>query len=409
VPTGFQILNHTTQVLLLKGVEAGVCSRLLYNVYVGRLEMDFIDQLRSIASRIPAQRDMLNTEEATKNALVMPFIIALGYDVFNPLEVVPELVADVGAKKGEKVDYAIMKDGKPIIIFECKRIGADLHLEQASQLYRYFTVTEARFGVLTDGVMYRLFADLEQPNKMDSKPFFEFNLLDFKDNDIEELKKFTKTQFQLENIVSAATDLKYTKEILKLLAEQLAGPTDDFVCLFASKVYSGRMTQAKREQFTMLTKRALNQFINDRITERLKVAMAEPEQLEATKLDEELPMADVKERNIETTPEEWEAYYIVRAILREIVDVKRIYLRDAQSYCSILFDDNNRKSICRLRFHSNRKQIGLFDESKNETVVQIGDLSDIYKCATQLKKIAAYYLDAKQPATLGEPSQSGIS
>ncbi|MDP2058019.1 MAG: restriction endonuclease, partial [Thiobacillus sp.] len=79
--------------------------------------MDFIDQIRSLASRIATTKDLIQTEEATKNAMVMPFIQLLGYNVFDPLEVTPELVSDVGTKKGEKVDYAILKDGKPIILF----------------------------------------------------------------------------------------------------------------------------------------------------------------------------------------------------------------------------------------------------------------------------------------------------
>ena len=141
--------------------------------------MDFIDQVRALASRVSTAKDSVSTEEATKNAMIMPFIQLLGYDVFNPSEVTPELVADVGTKKGEKVDYAILRDGKPIMLFECKKAGGDLHINHASQLFRYFHVTEARFAVLTNGLTYRFFTDLEKPNKMDEKPFFEFNILDF--------------------------------------------------------------------------------------------------------------------------------------------------------------------------------------------------------------------------------------
>ena len=102
--------------------------------------MDFIDQLRSLAVRITNTKDMIQTEEATKNAMVMPFMQALGYNVFDPLEVTPELIADVGTKKGEKVDYAILRDGKPIILFECKKCSGDLNINHASQLFRYFHV-----------------------------------------------------------------------------------------------------------------------------------------------------------------------------------------------------------------------------------------------------------------------------
>src|SRR4051794_35249800 len=149
--------------------------------------MDFADRIRELSGQILKQSAIIQTEEATKNAMVMPFISALGYNVFDPQEVTPELHADVGLKKGEKVDYAILKDGKPIILFECKWHGADLNKEHASQLYRYFSVTEARFGVLTNGIAYRFYTDLEAQNKMDSKPFFEFNMANYRDQDIEEL------------------------------------------------------------------------------------------------------------------------------------------------------------------------------------------------------------------------------
>jgi predicted type IV restriction endonuclease len=149
-------------------------------------EMDLIDQLRGLSSRIATTKSLIQTEEATKNAMVMPFIQILGYNVFDPLEVTPELIADVGTKKGEKVDYAILKDGKPIILFECKKAGSDLHINHAGQLFRYFHVTAARFGVLTNGLVYRFFTDLEQPNKMDEKAFFEFSI--FLTSKIEMLK-----------------------------------------------------------------------------------------------------------------------------------------------------------------------------------------------------------------------------
>ena len=175
--------------------------------------MDFIDHLRALASRIATTKDLIQTEEATKNAMIMPFIQALGYNVFDPLEVTPELVADVGTKKGEKVDYAILREAKPIILFECKKCGADLHINHASQLFRYFHVTEARFGVLTNGLVYRFFTDLDQPNKMDEKPFLEFNILDFKEQDVEELKKFAKSAFDVDSILTTANELKYTRAI----------------------------------------------------------------------------------------------------------------------------------------------------------------------------------------------------
>src|SRR4028119_2249033 len=154
--------------------------------------MDFIEKLQALATKIPKLCEHLQTEEATKNALVMPFINLLGFDIFDPTEVIPEFIADVGIKKGEKVDYAIVKDGKIIMLFECKHCGGDLHINHASQLFRYFSVTDARIAVLTNGLVYRFFTDLEAPNKMDEKPFLEVDMTELNDVSINELKKLRK-------------------------------------------------------------------------------------------------------------------------------------------------------------------------------------------------------------------------
>ncbi|QDT99004.1 type I restriction endonuclease [Gimesia aquarii] len=205
--------------------------------------MDLTDRMKDIASRIPKQMDYTQTEEATKNAFIMPFISALGYDVFNPLEVIPEYTSDIGTKKGEKVDYAIKKDDEIIILVECKWSGADLHKQHASQLYRYFSVTSARFAILTNGIEYEFYSDIDETNKMDSKPFFVFNMLQFEDHHINELKKFTKSAFSLEDILTTASTLKYAGAIKKILQEELKNPSEAFVRFITNQVYDGRLTQ----------------------------------------------------------------------------------------------------------------------------------------------------------------------
>lgn len=373
--------------------------------------MDFIDRIRELAARIPKQVDHIQTEEATKNAFIMPFIAALGYDVFNPMEVTPELNADIGIKKGEKVDYAILKDGKPIMLFECKHHAADLSKEHASQLYRYFSVTEARFSVLTNGIHYWFYTDLEAANKMDAKPFFEFNMLNAREQDVEELKKFTKSAFDLSGILTTASELKYTREIKRLMAEQLQDPSEDFVKFFAAQVYPGRMTQSVREQFAETTRRALRQFINDQINDRLKTALGtesritiQEEQVATITAPPVQPMSasepDTKvqlEPGTVTTIEEMEAYYVVRAILRELVDVKRIVIRDKQTYCGILFDDNNRRPICRLWFNGAQKSVSLFDNAeRKEEKIGIAGIDDLYKYADRLRTTIQLYLKGKE-------------
>jgi predicted type IV restriction endonuclease len=204
--------------------------------------MDFIDRIRELATRIPKQLEYIQTEEATKNALVMPFIGVLGYNVFDPTEVTPELNADVGIKKGEKVDYAILKDGKPIILFECKWHKTNLDNIHPTQLYRYryFSVTECRIAVLTNGIVYRFFSDLEEPNKLDQKPFLEFNMLDVQESLVAELKKLSKDAFNLEEMISSAADLKYTREIKRILTSELNSPSDKLVHFFGTQVTTGK-------------------------------------------------------------------------------------------------------------------------------------------------------------------------
>jgi hypothetical protein len=355
--------------------------------------MDFIDKVRELSARIPKQIELIQTEEATKHAFVMPFISALGYNVFDPTEVTPELCADVGVKKGEKVDYAILKDSKPIMLFECKAANSDLSKAHASQLYRYFSVTDARFGVLTNGIVYWFYTDLEASNKMDGKPFFEFNMMDVREQDVEELKKFTKSAFDLDGIMTTASELKYTREIKRILIEQAQEPSEEFVRFFASQVYGGRMTQAVREQFTEMTRRAFRQFINDRIQDRLKTALA-TETTQATTEEQTTSAAeDANEPKIITTPEEWEAYYIIKAILRESVAAERIAIRDQVTYCGILLDDNNRKPVVRLWFNNSQKYISLFDNAeRKETKVPIAKLDELYKLTDRIKASAMTYL-----------------
>ena len=354
--------------------------------------MDLIDELRALAARITNTKDMISTEEATKNAMVMPFIQSLGYNVFDPLEVTPELISDIGTKKGEKVDYAILRDGKPIILFECKKAGGDLNINHASQLFRYFHVTDARFGILTNGIVYRFFTDLEHPNKMDDKPFFEFNVLDFKEQDVEELKKFAKSAFDLERILTTANELKYTRSIQNILSEWMVNPSEDFVRLVSADLIVGkRFTPVIKDQFTEITKRAFNQLIGDRINGRLKVAMTPEARFP---IEEQVASVILNEdSSVVTTPEEIEGFYIVRAILRDVISSRRVTMRDAQSYCAILLDDNNRRPVCRLRFNNpERLVLGLFNGKEEEKILLV-DLDDIYNYADKLKASVIPYIE----------------
>jgi hypothetical protein len=344
------------------------------------------NQLKNLTDKVAQMKEQIGTEEATKTAFVLPFLKLLGYDIFNPMEVVPEFTADLGLKKGEKVDYAIMDNGNPIIIIECKHWKEDLDVH-SSQLLRYFHVTKARFGLLTNGIEYRFYSDLESSNKMDEKPFLEFSLTELKESTINEIAKFHKSNFDVDKIISNASSLKYMKEIKKLLNQELENPTKEFVRHFASKVYANRLTENVMEQFTDLVKKSLNQFIGEKVNDRLTSALSKEnkQQVEAVAVEEE------PKSLIETTEDELEGFRIVKAIMRRKVDIERITYRDTQSYFGILLDDNNRKPLCRLHLNGGKKYIGLFDENKTERKELLTSLDDIYKFEEQLLETASFY------------------
>ncbi|MEG1623233.1 MAG: type I restriction endonuclease, partial [Alistipes sp.] len=326
--------------------------------------MDFKDSVKQIADRIESLKSSMQTEEATKNALIMPFITALGYDVFNPLEVMPEMTCDICMKKGEKIDYAILKDGEPIMLIECKHWKQDLNLHD-NQLIRYFNVSKAKFGVLTNGVIYRFYTDLEEPNKMDTKPFLEVNLSDFKDAQIEELKKFHKSYFDVDVILSSASELKYMSELKAIISKEFTTPTPEFIKHFGRQVYDGQFTVKVLEQFAPLIKRSISSYINDLISDRLKAAMHEEDQPKEQPVVEEQELQ--AESKVVTTEEEIQAFYIIKSILRHTLPVKRVTYRDAQTYFAIFIDDNNRKPVCRLYLNvDTNKRIAFLDDAKKE-------------------------------------------
>ncbi len=359
--------------------------------------MSFDEKITALINRLPKLTDHLSTEEATKNALVMPFIAALGYDVFNPKEVVPEFTADVGTKKGEKVDYAIMRDGETSILIECKKAGCDLCQQTMSQLYRYFSVTKARIAILTNGVQYRFYSDLEQPNKMDEKPFLELDLLNPKTNALAEVKKMAKADFDLDRMLSTASELKYTSEIRKVLSAQSESPDEDFVRFFYHQIMpGGRFTANVKEQFTPLVSKAFNQYVSDKVSDRLRSALESEnettgkEAVGPVEQDERVENDD----GIETTEEEMEGYRIVLAIAAKAISPSRIAHRDKKTYMGILLDDNNRKPICRLWFNTKQKYLGLIESTKEETKVPIDSVLDIYQYADQILSAISIYENA---------------
>ncbi|UCH97387.1 MAG: type I restriction enzyme HsdR N-terminal domain-containing protein [Candidatus Aminicenantes bacterium] len=357
--------------------------------------MDFKDQIKNFTERVDKLKDKITTEEATKSALIMPFIKALGYDVFNPLEVVPEFTADVGTKKGEKVDYAILKDGEPIILVECKHWGEDL-IEHGSQLFRYFAVTKAKFAILTNGIEYRFFSDLEEENKMDEKPFLIFNVTEMKDPVIQELRKFHKSYFNIDEIINTSAELKLMGALNQVLRAEFKNPSPEFVRFFGKQIYTGKITENVLQTFTPLVKNTINHLISEMVNEKIKAALEQKDEGDEKpkKIDKtiEEPIEERTETKIDTTEIELEGFYTIKAMLRGKVDVNRLSYRDTINYFSILLDDHNRKPVCRLWFNSPKKRyIEVFDENRNGTKHEIDSIDGIFNFKDQfIKTIESY-------------------
>ncbi len=351
------------------------------------MAMDFSEQVKQLAARVQSVYPSLQTEEATKHSLILPFFNILGYDIFNPTEFVPEYVADVGIKKGEKVDYAIMRDGAPIILVECKHCAENLD-NHSSQLFRYFGTTPAKVGILTNGISYRFYTDLDTPNKMDTTPFMEFNMLDVKDALIPELRKFHRDNFDLQSVFDFASDLKYTTLIKAYLKEQAANPNEEFVKHIMGEVYNGKRTAATIEKFMPIVKKSFSQYLNEVVNERLKKATEPPiEEPVPNKEDETEP--EPSKPAINTTDDELELYHTIRALLHNLINPSRISYKDTLSHFNILLDGKSNRWICRLCVEGKNKSVIFHYENGETERVYLKDLQDdIYNYQTNLERAA---------------------
>jgi len=345
------------------------------------VEMELESKLYEIAKVVRDHREVLLTEEAAKNALVMPFLQALGYNVFNPGEVIPEFTCDVGTKKGEKVDYAICNDGKILILIECKPASSELNINHAAQLFRYFTVTDARVAILTNGVIFKFFSDIDTPNKMDSQPFFTYNLELNRKQDIRTLENFTKANFNIDTIVNEASNLKMQSLVSKELEKEFAEPSEEFIKLVAGRVHGGRVTAAIKESFKNLIVTSIASLIRDKVNERLNSALQASNPVESAN---ETANVTADDDGIETTQDEIDGFNVVRAISSRIVDPNRITLRDSKSYCAILLDNNNRKTIVRLHFNSLKTRHLSTFLGKEEFRHSVSGPVDLYKFEDQI-------------------------
>ena len=334
--------------------------------------MGFTEDLAALTVTIRQRATVVKTEEATKMSLIVPMLQTWGYDPFNPLEVTPEYTADVGTKQKEKVDYAIMKDGEPIILVECKPAGMPLD-RHGSQLFRYFSVCPAKIGILTNGTEYRFFSDTEAENRMDLVPFLTVNLLDLKPGQDAQLAKFCREAFDMEALMPSIQTLAEKRQIQEAIARAFDDPPEDMIKYFIRQIHDGPIMPKVLEKYTPLIKEGIRTYFNDRVNARLQNAISDE--------PEEVP--EGTEDGVETTAEELEGFRIVQAIAAEVIDPSRLAIRDNKSYCPVLLDDNNRRPVLRMYLNTSNWRIGLYPEG-TEVKEPIEKISDIYKHREQI-------------------------
>ncbi|SJZ38392.1 type I restriction endonuclease [Garciella nitratireducens] len=359
--------------------------------------MNFEEQIKSFAERTRSIKDGIETEEATKTSLIMPLFQILGYDIFNPLEFTPEYTADVGIKKGEKVDYAILQNKEPIIFIEAKSINETL-TKHDSQLFRYFGTTTAKFAILTNGLIYRFYTDLDEPNKMDETPFLEINMLELKDAQIQELKKFHKDNFDLDRIIDTASELKYMGLIRSALKEIFSNPSDDYVrFILGCGVYEGIKTQNVIDRFKPLVKKSITSYINDLVNEKIQIALKSEEEPETkvlnTEEDTEVNAKSDDHNEIITTEDEIESFFIIKSILRNHIDISRVTYKDNKSYFGVLIDNKVTKWICRLFLKDNVMYMIIQNENKENIKYSLEKIDDIYNYSEVLIEKALSYIN----------------
>ncbi len=333
--------------------------------------MDTELALRQLATTLDERLTLVNTEEGARNALVFPFLTAIGYDVFDPSQVRPGVGCDV-----------VYSGGKPALVIITKAPGAPLEKLESAM---YASFAGAPLGALTDGTRWLFFADLDEAVE-DQGPFLSFDLRDFEDATPLAL---IAPNFSRSDALTEAMALKYAAGMKAALRVEVLEPSEDMVRLLTGKVYSGRMTSVARERFAPIAQRALDEFLGEHVKAIFEQGMAT--------VRNELLAAAAAGPEIVTTQEEIDGYNMVRAIVAGEVDMPRVAMRDTKSYCGLLLDDNNRKPICRLRFNHAQKYLGLFDASKNEQKVPIDDIAELFQYGDHLRATIRFYLTGSWP------------
>jgi hypothetical protein len=323
------------------------------------------NQIKSLKEKIEkfSSGSGYKSEESTKFSLIVPFLQILGFNTSDNNEVNPEYRANFGIKKGERVDFVLLLENKPMILLECKVFGEKLEFHN-EQLHRYFSATEARLGILTNGIEYLFYSDLDKLNIMDMKPFWYLNLSQEISPDIlARINKLHKKNFNIDSVIDSAKYMKAGIVIREKIIQELSEPSEELANLFLKSINTYNLPETELKNiFEGELVNAIKHIYNIR-----------------------------KNVGIVTTQEELEGYLIVKTILRNHIDYKRITYKDTMNYFGILLDDTAYKTICRLWLNGKVKYLGLIDENKTENKIPINEVDDLFRYSDEILRCALNY------------------
>jgi len=331
---------------------------------------EFLNRLKKHTEHIQKVGVHCETEETTKQALILPFLDILGFSAYDPTKVLAEYSADLpGVKAQERVDYALFCHGSPVMFVEAKAYSVQPE-NHSPQLARYFnSMPEVTVGVITNGRKWKFFTDLENKNVMDEKPFLTIDLLASNDSELIQLYQFRHDQFEPEKLRSLAEENTYFTAFSSVIRSSLRNIDIDFVRFVASKSSISRQLTIKfLESITPIVKQAVEKTVSDMVVSGLSVVEEpEPEEPEEINLDE---VDEVHPDNpkIITTVEEKRVY----TILKEILDIDDdLVLKDTETYCAYLYEGKTNRWVLRYRGDKKNPDVELILKLADEMISEI--------------------------------------
>jgi hypothetical protein len=313
------------------------------------------EEIITLANKIKEYKSVVLSEEATKMAFILPFISMLGYDVFNPTEVIPEVECDI-SKRSDRIDYAVFIDRKPAFLVECKAAGISLN-GYVNQAAKYFVASRARFIILTNGIDYWFFTDLKDRNLMDEKPFFTINLLNANYRDMKFMEKFSRDNFNESALSQSARIVSHRQELRDEINSILSSPSDDFIRMVVSKFYDGVITKSVIDEFAPLVCEAISDFAGR---------------------DNVLPNTVVSREQDQVMKDISDAFDIIKSIILDFDNSQEVVYKVFKTNVRIAIL-NKWHYVCKLDFTDSRKRIGFpVGDYKHIEWVTISDISEIY-------------------------------